>query len=141
MHHSDEWSPYSHWDIYQITKGYIGRNILGYSPFASQKGIKSIEFGPNVTIIPHNFLYGSSVEEDSGLLSFKIPEGIKIVGDHAFASNNINHFVGLDRIEEIGKYAFVDKEFETLDLSAAKYIGKKAFLRCRNLKEVRFHLI
>lgn len=128
------WSHYGNWEIKEIKKGYIGRDIDGCSPFALQDEIITIDFGPNVTVLPDNFLFASTKQEKS----FNIPPSITVVGDYAFTHSNINQITGLDHIENIGAYAFTGIDFENVDLSAAKFIGERAFSECRNLKEVKF---
>lgn len=128
------WSHYGNWEIKEIKKGYMGRDIDGCSPFALQDEIITIEFGPNVTAIPDNFLYASTKQENS----FNIPLNITVVGDYAFTRSNINQISGLDHIENIGAYAFAGIDFENVDLSAAKFIGERAFSECHSLKEVKF---
>jgi len=71
--------------------------------------------------------------------TYNIPDGVKVIGTHAFANNKtMNNVVLPDTLEEIGKSAFSGFEnLESIDLpSSLSLLNQGAFEFCHKLKSV-----
>ncbi len=63
-------------------------------------------------------------------------EGVTEIGDYAFASCASLEGINLDKVVNVGEYAFMESGLLTADLSAATQIGKYAFVNSPNLSIV-----
>lgn len=117
---------------------------IGVNPFA----FSSINLSCNSSAfkVEDNVLYTA----DKSLLigfyghyyedTFEVPEGVKYIGDYAFAGNHSLKRIKLpSSIISIGDNAFLGcKYLENIKLSDnLKYIGKDAFNQCECLKEIK----
>lgn len=69
-----------------------------------------------------------------------IPDGVKTIGNYAFAGNYTKEMLRLpDGIEEIGDGAFQNCQnlIEVIIPASVKHLGLNAFTDCRNLKAVK----
>ncbi len=63
-------------------------------------------------------------------------EKVTALGEYAFAHTYALQNINLDKIVDVGEYAFMDSGIPAADLSAAQNIGKYAFVNCEELAEV-----
>ncbi|MCA1744218.1 MAG: leucine-rich repeat protein [Bacteroidales bacterium] len=66
--------------------------------------------------------------EDKGLTSVEFPEGLELIGNHAFDSNNLSEVVLPSGLKSIGTYAFSWNELDEISLpNSLVFIGSRAF--------------
>ena len=74
-----------------------------------------------------------------GLTSVEIPEGITVIGSHAFERSGLNSVTIPEGVTEIGEHAFSDcKSLRSVRIpDTVERIGKNAFAGCENLRIVQ----
>lgn len=85
---------------------------------------------------------GENAFDEMGLTGMVIPEGVRSIGQYAFAGNIFLTSIALpSTLEEIGTHAFLycDELLEIDIPGAIKFIGEEAFDMCKKLKAVRLH--
>ena len=104
--------------------------------FGNCRSLKTVSFGPQVTVIPEYAFVGME-----GLnFSWNLPESLERVGDYAFAyCNNISGVLRIpSNTTQIGAYAFAQCHATTaiqLPMRLER-IDQRAFYQCVNVKEV-----
>lgn len=75
----------------------------------------------------------------SDVTSYDIPEGVTVIGDHAFYACGLTEVVIPESIESIGKNAFCfSSQLKSVVLpKATKKIGREAFYGCDSLKSIK----
>ena len=131
----EEWNELNQIVIPQSVK-YIGRNPFAYC-------FTRIICRSPYFILKDNALYSVDKNRLIGFYGYKkenfeIPEGVKIIGDHAFAGRKIKNIKLSSTVEIIEDYAFLGcYSLESIELSKnLKTIGKGAFSNCENLQQL-----
>lgn len=106
---------------------------IGGGAFGTNPKLKKIILSKNLTDIPGG-AFGCSDAQNymTDLTELTIPEGVKTIGNNAFAGNNIHKIVIPSTVTSIGNYAFSTKEYLTDDCTLTlpeglKSIGSRAF--------------
>lgn len=106
---------------------------IGGGAFGTNPKLKKIILSKNLTDIPAG-AFGCSDAQNymTDLTELTIPEGVKTIGNNAFAGNNIHKIVIPSTVTSIGNYAFSTKEYLTDDCTLTlpeglKSIGSRAF--------------
>ena len=118
---------------------------IGVNPFAFST-VRLLCNSPHF-IIENNALYTSDKElligyYGSKIERFDIPEGVKTIGNYAFAGRSIKYVKLSSTVEMIGDSAFLGCwALENIELSQRlKYIGNFAFNNCDKLKKIELPL-
>ncbi len=110
-----------------IDEVYLGRNTDSY--FSG--GIEKVAIGEQVTFLSRSLFSGCKI---SG--TFVLPENIKEIEAHAFASNVNLEAVEAVGVEKIGESAFSKcTKLNDFKMPNLKYIGVNAFGSCTSLKQ------
>ena len=126
-----------------LEKIIIPRSIkyIGVNPFAFSS-VRLICHSPNF-ILENNALYTADKKLLIGFYGFKIesfdiPEGVKMIGDYAFAGRGLKYVKLSSTIEIIGDFAFMGcRLLENIEISKnVKHIGNNAFNNCDKLKKI-----
>lgn len=117
--------------------------VIGLNPFCSSKVTDVIVNGSHPTL---SFSNSVLFDKTSGLLisGFKkgngeinVPEGISVIGKHAFFDLDIKAVTLPSTVKEIGDYAFYSCNYlESVNIpEGVEKIGEKAFYECTAIQE------
>ena len=123
----DDWNP-RYLSLHDCCMTRDGRNLVF--------GCKSSRIPACVKTI------GENAFDEMGLAEMVIPEGVRSIGQYAFAGNIfLTSIVLPSTLEEIGTHAFYYcDELPEIDIPGSiKFIGDDAFNLCKKLKVVRLH--
>lgn len=114
---------------------------VGHNPFAFCF-VRLICNSPNY-VYEDNALYTANRELLIGYYGYRqekfvVPEGVKFIGDFAFAGMGLKYIKLSTTVELIGDYAFEGcRLLENIEMSSqVKYIGKYAFRDCEKLTHI-----
>ncbi len=113
---------------------------MGGGAFGSNKTLQSVTLSSKLTDIPAGAFGCSGVDYMEGFSEIIIPEGVKTIGNNAFAGNNFTNISIPSTVTSIGNYAFSTSSALTsstvLTLSEGlETIGSRAF-RNQNIASV-----
>ena len=75
-----------------------------------------------------------------GVQTVKVPEGVKIIEERAFASSPVSTVILPDSIEEIREQAFLSSKLNRIKMPSGKvYIASRAFEYCQQLDDIELH--
>lgn len=129
---------------YEIEKIVIPKSVkyIGRNPFAFCS-VRIICDSPNY-VFEDNTLYTADKELLIGYYGYRqdvfiVPEGVKYIGDYAFAGRDLKHIQLSTTVEYIGDYAFEGCWLlESIGMSIqVKNIGKRAFSDCQKLSHIK----
>ena len=118
----------------------IGQYGFSHNPFNFCSGLTSIKVAPDNTVYDSRNNCNAIIETKkdklvSACANTVIPDGIKIIGDYAFAGCRISSISIPQSVTTIEGYAFQDCDFETFVWPAqVTSIGYEMFAGCKKLK-------
>lgn len=118
-------------ELSPIERLYIGRNWHVESEQALSSGIKSVEIGNNVTILPPG-----AFKDCRGLTSVTIPNSVWIIGNQAFEGcTGLTSVTIPNSVQIIGDWAFryCSGPTSVTIPNSVRTIGNGAFASCRGL--------
>ena len=118
---------------------------IGVNPFAFSS-VRLICYSPYF-VFENNALYTADKELLIGYYGFKnerfeMPEGVKTIGNYAFAGHGLKYIKISSTVEVIGDSAFLGcRLLENIEMSKnVKHIGNNAFNNCDKLKNIELPL-
>lgn len=93
--------------------------------------LSSITLPQNLTSIDDNAFNGCD-----GLRDISIPSGVTSIGDGAFEGCWLQHICLHDGLKSIGNYAFANSALKEINIpNSVEYIGENCFYHCEGLEE------
>ncbi len=95
--------------------------------------LEKVDLSATASVGAYAFTYCRS------LTDVVLGEQVTALGEYSFAHTYALENINLDKILDVGQYAFMDSAIPTADLSAAVMVGPYAFANCQELTEVTFN--